>query len=128
MTIEEMKEYIAAELEDEKKKLLRNEPNHYSYLFMIANDMGLTEPKPAAPAAAEDLPKVGDKILTPRFSTVTIEAVFDTFDDAYRAGYKEPTHYFSKEYGILGKSLDMYHMTFAAFDKKSDWNYKGVRK
>lgn len=41
MTIEEMKEYIADELKEEYQKLLRNEPNHYSYLFMIANDMGL---------------------------------------------------------------------------------------
>lgn len=43
MTIEEMKEYIAAELEEERGKLMKAEPNHYSYLFMIANDMGLTE-------------------------------------------------------------------------------------
>ena len=41
MTIEEMKDYIADELKEEYQKLLRNEPNHYSYLFMIANDMGL---------------------------------------------------------------------------------------
>lgn len=41
MTIEEMKEYIANELREEYQKLLRNQPNYYSYLFMIANDMGL---------------------------------------------------------------------------------------
>lgn len=41
MTIEEMKEYIAEELKEERAKMLRNEPNNYSYLFMIANDMGL---------------------------------------------------------------------------------------
>lgn len=43
MTIEEMKAYIKEELKEEYKKLLDGEPNHYSYLFMIANDMGLTE-------------------------------------------------------------------------------------
>ena len=43
MTIEEMKEYIAAELEEEHKRLLAGEENHYGYLFMIANDMGLTK-------------------------------------------------------------------------------------
>ena len=43
MTIEEMKEYIREELKSEYKKLLENKPNHYGYLFMIANDMGLTE-------------------------------------------------------------------------------------
>lgn len=42
MTIEEMKAYIKEELNEEYKKLLRNEDNHYGYLFMIANDMGLT--------------------------------------------------------------------------------------
>ena len=43
MTIEEMKAYIRAELKEEYNKLLHNEPNNYSYLFMIANDMGLTD-------------------------------------------------------------------------------------
>lgn len=41
MTIEEMKEYIAGELEAEWEQVLRNEPNHYEYLFKIATDMGL---------------------------------------------------------------------------------------
>ena len=41
MTIEEMKEYIAQELKEEKAKMLLNQPNNYGYLFMIANDMGL---------------------------------------------------------------------------------------
>ena len=42
MTIEEMKAYIKEELKEEYKKLLNNEPNNYCYLFMIANDLGLT--------------------------------------------------------------------------------------
>lgn len=43
MTIKEMKEYISSELQEEYNKMMRGEDNHYSYLFMIANDMGLTE-------------------------------------------------------------------------------------
>lgn len=43
MTIEEMKAYIAEELKEEYKRLLAGEDNHYSYLFMIANDLGLTK-------------------------------------------------------------------------------------
>ena len=45
MTYDEMIEYIKNELANEKAKLLRNEENHYDYLFMIANDMGLAEPR-----------------------------------------------------------------------------------
>lgn len=43
MTIKEMKEYISNELQEEYNKMMRGEDNNYSYLFMIANDMGLTE-------------------------------------------------------------------------------------
>jgi len=43
MTIEEMKAYIREELKEEHDKLMKGEPNNYSYLYMIANDMGLTE-------------------------------------------------------------------------------------
>ncbi len=43
MTIEEMKAYISEELKEERSKWMKGEPNNYSYLFMIANDMGLTE-------------------------------------------------------------------------------------
>lgn len=43
MTIKEMKKYISEELQEEHDKMMRGEDNHYSYLFMIANDMGLTE-------------------------------------------------------------------------------------
>ena len=41
MTLAEMKEYIKEELKEEHEKMLRREENHYGYLFMIANDMGL---------------------------------------------------------------------------------------
>lgn len=61
--------------------------------------------------------KKGDKIRTPRFLWVTIEEVYENESDARAAGYTEPTHYKSGAYGILGKSLDMYHMKFAAYKK-----------
>ena len=61
----------------------------------------------------------GDRIKTPRFSSVTIEEVFESEKEAKAAGYTETTHYWDNpDYGINGKSLDMYHMIFAAFKKK----------
>ena len=60
--------------------------------------------------------KKGDWVFTPRFCTVKIEAVFDSAAAAAAAGYTEPTHY-QGEYGIAGKSIDLYHMTFAAYRK-----------
>ena len=62
--------------------------------------------------------KTGDMVYTPRFCTVRIKNVFDSWEEAYAAGYKEPTHYPVKddpEYGVMGKSLDLYHMEFAAY-------------
>ena len=43
MTITEMKEYLLEELKEERKKMLMGKDNHYSYIFMICNDMGITE-------------------------------------------------------------------------------------
>ena len=43
MTIAEMKEYLLEELKEERKKMLMGKDNHYSYIFMICNDMGITE-------------------------------------------------------------------------------------
>lgn len=43
MTFKDMREYIKEELAEEYAKLLKGEENHYGYLFMIANDMGLVE-------------------------------------------------------------------------------------
>ena len=60
--------------------------------------------------------KVGDRIYTPRFCTVRIKEVFETEEEARENGYKEPTYY-KGDYEILGKSLDMYHMLFAAVKK-----------
>lgn len=61
--------------------------------------------------------KVNDKVCTPRFLTVTIKEVFKSMSDAYAAGYVEPTHCEQDGYVILGKSLDLYHMEFAAAKK-----------
>ena len=43
MTIAEMKEYLLEELEEERNKMLMNKENHYSYIFMLCNDMGIIE-------------------------------------------------------------------------------------
>ena len=62
--------------------------------------------------------KKGARVETPRFCTVKIEEVFETRTEAMVAGFTEPTFYEDSKYGILGKSLDQYHMEFAAFRKK----------
>ena len=56
----------------------------------------------------------GDIIRTPRFLNVKIEEVFESPEKARAAGYTEPTHFADEHYEVLGKSLDMYHMAFAA--------------
>ena len=57
--------------------------------------------------------KIGDSVYTPRFCTVRISEIFASEAAARAAGFCEPTHY-KGDYVILGKSLDMYHMEFAA--------------
>ena len=60
--------------------------------------------------------KPGDYVKTPRFLTVKIETVFNSYKEAEAAGYKETTHYTLKHddgYDVVGKQLDMYHMEFA---------------
>lgn len=64
--------------------------------------------------------KKGDWIETPRFCGVRIKEMFDSREEAAAAGYKEPTHYEDPEYGVAGKSLDMYHMEFAGYIKSSE--------
>lgn len=63
----------------------------------------------------EKVMKAGDKVFTPRFCTVTIEEVFVNKEEAYLAGYTEPTHYEDAQYDILGKGIDMYRMRFAGY-------------
>lgn len=59
--------------------------------------------------------KIGDRIYTPRFCTVKIKEVFESQNDAWNAGYKEPAHYHKDGWSVAGKSLDLYHMEFAAY-------------
>ena len=60
----------------------------------------------------------GDRIYTPRFCTVRISEVFQNEKDARFAGFVEPTHYYDDpEFGILGKSIDLNRMIFAAYKK-----------
>ena len=63
--------------------------------------------------------KVGDYVYTPRFCTVRIAVIFENEAEARRSGYCEPTYY-KGEYTILGKSLDVYCMEFAAIPKGFD--------
>ena len=60
--------------------------------------------------------KIGDYVYTPRFCTVKIKEIFASEVEARKNGYNEPTHY-KGEYTILGKSLDVYSMEFAAVPK-----------
>lgn len=57
--------------------------------------------------------KKGDCIYTPRFCTVIIEEVFESEDKARENGYVEQTYY-NGEYKVLGKSIGMNRMVFAA--------------
>ena len=41
MTANEMIEYMNEELKEERVKYLMGEENHYSYIFMLCNDMGI---------------------------------------------------------------------------------------
>ncbi|MEG1884522.1 MAG: hypothetical protein RR224_12525 [Clostridia bacterium] len=61
--------------------------------------------------------KKGDWIDTPRFCKVQLDKVFQNEANAKKAGYTEPTHTRITGYEIVGKSIDMYHMTFAAYKK-----------
>lgn len=60
--------------------------------------------------------KIGDTIYTPRFCTVRIEEVFETKDEAKTNGYTEPTYY-KGDYDVLGKSIGVNRMAFAAVKK-----------
>lgn len=59
--------------------------------------------------------KPGDKVVTPRFCTVQIKEVFDTQEEAEKAGYTELADFDDPEFGVSGKSLNMRHMVFAAY-------------
>lgn len=59
--------------------------------------------------------KKNDTIKTPRFCTVRIEEVYPDKTSANEAGYTEPTYYRNDGYVVLGKSIDLHHMVFAAY-------------
>lgn len=59
--------------------------------------------------------KIGDYVRTPRFCNVRISEIFHSEQDAYQAGYVEPTYYKDPSgVKVLGKSIDMYTMKFSA--------------
>ena len=58
--------------------------------------------------------KKGDCVQTPRFLRVRLEAVYGCPEELYAEGYKEPTHYKSDDYTVLGKSIGENCMLFAA--------------
>lgn len=43
ITKEKMVEYLLDELKEEKQKILEGKDNYYGYIFMICNDLGITE-------------------------------------------------------------------------------------
>ncbi len=61
--------------------------------------------------------KKGQYVLTPRFCTVKIDKVFRSRENAAKAGYTEPTHYQDADFGVVGKSIGINRMTFAAYRK-----------
>ena len=70
--------------------------------------------------------KVGDRIYTTRFCTVRIKEVFETEEEARENGYKEPTYY-KGNFDVLGKSIGINRMVFAAVKKSGaismSWNF-----
>ena len=58
--------------------------------------------------------QVGDIIRTPRFCSVRISELFETEEQLSEAGYTEPTYWEDNTFVVKAKSLDMYHMRFAA--------------
>lgn len=61
--------------------------------------------------------RADDYVRTPRFCNVKIRETFASVKEMRRAGYTEPTYY-QGEYEVLGRSIDMYHMEFAAARKE----------
>ena len=62
--------------------------------------------------------KVGDTIITSRFGAVVIRKVFDSLEEMTAEGYTNDSHYLDNDRAVFGKSLDTYHMVFAAAPRK----------
>ena len=71
-------------------------------------------------AVAGELPIKGAFVHTPRVLSVMVSEVFPAREDARAAGFTEPTHYESDYFDILGKSLGLNRMVFAAAMKKQN--------
>lgn len=66
--------------------------------------------------------KKNETARTQRFGYVRIEEVFRNEREAREAGYTEPTYNDDEDdYVVLGKSIDVYHMKFAAYKKLNDY-------
>lgn len=61
--------------------------------------------------------KKGDYVMTPRFCAVKIEDVYENEDVCRMNGFNESTHYRDYAYGVLGKSIGVNRMVFAAYKK-----------
>ena len=46
-TVDEIREYMLDELQEQLARYLRGDENNYSYIFMLCNDMGFTAPEKA---------------------------------------------------------------------------------
>lgn len=73
--------------------------------------------------------RIGMTVYTPRFCTVTIDAIFSTFEAARRAGYSEDSHYgmcdnwgrFLEEdlpVRIVGRMIGVNRMEFAVCPRR----------
>ena len=62
---------------------------------------------------------IGTKVYTPRFCTVTIEKIFNSREEAMKESFSEPTFFDDPLWIVVGKSLDLYHMAFAAYPKQA---------
>ena len=64
--------------------------------------------------------KKNDIVNTPRFLHVTIDEIFDSYEEAVKEGYTNPTYYESQEWGVLGKTTGIHSMVFCAYRKQDD--------
>ncbi len=72
--------------------------------------------------------KKGEYVTTPRFLRVRIEDVFATRNEAENCGYTEQTYYENDEYGVLGKSIGLSDMLFAAYSKLAPYKNVNILK
>ena len=66
----------------------------------------------------EGILEKGDHLYSPRFCDIAMEEVYSSTEELSRAGYNECTYIKSDNWDVRGKSLDQYHMLFAAAPKK----------